>query len=604
MGVTDGVRASVDAGVMEIVLNNPPSNAIEAAQRQALIALLAAPPAEVHAVMLRAEGRSFASDGALSAKDMAARPDLAALCRAVEDCTVPVFAVLQGLASGAGAELALACHARLATPTARLAFPAARLGLVCGAGGTQRLPRLIGAAQALRLMQGGAPVLAAEALALGLVDEVIEADSPEAALAMLRERLANRQASGQHPSARTAAQAEGRGFWQAISAARAALSQQQTTLTVEPLLIDCLEAALLLPYEQGLNYEATIAQETARTSEAAALIHLHLAEHRAAETPSALAKLPPNPVRRLAVAGGEPVLAGLLLTALSRGISVGVAERDRDRLVALLQAIAARQEAAVQAGTLTPAQRDADWARLTPVADLDAVGEADLVILGSDDLNLPASLRAKTVLMMGRAPLAEGALRLVVSGRVAELGLPVAAPAQPTAQALMFLRRLGLNVVLTGAQTPLGLAGRLSLAGGAAVQSLLRLGVAAEAVTEALSAFGQRLPPLHPPADVAAARAMAPSEIVQRWLSALANEGTRLLAAGMAQSPLDIDLVAVSGLGFPRAKGGPMHQAESRGLLILRRDLTQWGAEGDVWKPVPALDALVSAGRGFERITA
>ncbi len=284
--------------------------------------------------------------------------------------------------------------------------------------------------------------------------------------------------------------------------------------------------------------------------------------------------------------------------ALSRGLPVTVQDLDRARLVPMLEAIASRQEAAVQAGSLSPEQRDADWARLTPVNDATVLEQADLVIVAPDTA-IPSVRPAVPLLVMGRAELPKGALRLVLSGRVAELGLPSSCPAQPAAQALAFLRRLGLTVVLTGVQSPLGISGRLAGAGGAAMRSLLDSGVSADAIQSALRDFGLTATNLPTPETPPPPRRMAPDEILNRWLGALANEGARLLASGLALSPADIDLVAVLGLGLPPGSGGPMHAADQRGLMILRRDLTLWGDEAEVWKPVPALDALVSVGRGF-----
>ena len=160
---------------------------------------------------------------------------------------------------------------------------------------------------------------------------------------------------------------------------------------------------------------------------------------------------------------------------------------------------------------------------------------------------------------------------------------------------------MGLTVLPIGPQSPSGIVGRLGGAGGGALRAMLGMGVSDEAIGQALLAFGLRPPTLNPVEGVAP-RAMPPEEIVNRWLAALANEGVRLLSAGMAFSPLDVDLVAVAGMGFPRDKGGPLHQADQRGLLVVRRDLTLWADEGDVWKPLPAWDALVSLGRGFAGI--
>lgn len=591
--VENSVDVTVTGGVTDICLHRRSDGGwLDAAQRAGLLAAIEAVGADQTAIVLRAADRMLAAHadaGAdLPGADDVAQPSLARLCMAVEVSPVPVIVFMEGLVSGAAAELALAAQVRLATPATRLAFPAARLGRISGAGGTQRLPRLIGADYALRLLISGKPVAAPEALIIGLVDQVIEEATPE-------EALATAMALAQTLTLPPRAHPDGRAFLAAVKDVRAAAVPGSLSMA----LADCAEAALLLPAEQGYAFEAALALERDALPQTAAFAHLLQAERLAIRTPEPLRDVTTDPVEHPALVGASPQLSALALMTLARGLPVTVLEPDRERLVPMLQTIASRQEAAVQAGTLSAAQRDADWARLRPVADASGLEQADLVVVAAE--TPPPTLRRQVpLLVMGRGDLPAGAFRLVLSGRVAELGLPASCPAEPAAQAIGFLRRIGQTVVLIGPQSPMGISGRLAAASGAALRALMTSGVAPEAIYAALTGFGMVSPSLPKVEADAAPREMAADDIVSRWLGALANEGARLLASGLAMAASDIDLVAVHGLGLPAESGGPLHWADQRGLMILRRDLRIWGAEADVWAPVPALDTLVSAGRGFQ----
>ncbi|MFN3724504.1 MAG: enoyl-CoA hydratase-related protein [Paracoccaceae bacterium] len=579
----------------EICLSRRPDGGwLDAAHRAEVLAAVQAVDPRAAAVVLRAADRMMAAhpDAGpdLPAEDDATAPTLGTLCLAIEQCPAPVVAVLEGPVVGAASQIALAARARIASRAARIAFAEARLGRIAGAGGTQRLPRLIGAEHALRLLTTGKGVTATEALVIGLVDHVVQGESPDELLASARNWALAQMGSLR----RVSRLADGRAYLAAVKEARAAATPESLAMAVA----DCVEAALLLPVEQALAFEATLAAERDALPQTAALAHLMRAERAAAQTPAPLRAVKVAPVTRPALVGASPQLAALSLMALARGLRVTVLEPDRARLVPMLQSIASRQEAAVQAGSLSATQRDADWARLRPVVDGAELTQADLVIVAAEAAVPPVPATAP-LLVMGRADLPQGAFRLVLSGRVAELGLPPNCPVAPAAQALAFLRRIGQMVVLTGMQSPAGISGRLAGAGGAALRALIASGVAPGAIHSALTAFGATPPMVPKPEPGGPLRLMSADEIISRWLAALANEGARLLAVGLAQSALDVDLVAIHGLGLPAESGGPLHQADQRGLLILRRDLRLWGEEAEVWKPVSGLDALISSGRGF-----
>lgn len=595
MTVTNGINVTPTDAFAEIVVSRPvEGDWMGALQRRALVDALSGLDRETTFVLLRSADRHWARypDGGpdLPGEDDAATPTLADLCLAIDASPVPVCILLEGLVCGAGAELAIAAQARVATSAARIVFSAARLGRISGAGSTQRLPLAVGSEQALRLLIDARPVPAPEALAIGLVDTVVEGETAADCVAAAR-AWAQRHALR---SPRERGGQDGRSFLRAVKAVRATASEGSLAMA----LADCAEAALLLPLAQGLAFEATLAAERDSLPQTGALAHLIRAERSAAQIPEALQGVTPAPVTCPTWVGASPQGTALALMALVRGMPVQIWEPDRARLVALLQSIAARQEAAVQSGALTAAKRDADWSRLRTFSDATVLEGADLVLVAAET-PLPPVRAQVPLLVMGRGELPAGAFRLTISGRVAELGLPQPWSAAAAAQSLAFLRRLGQIVILTAQPSGPGIASRLAGAGGAALRAMHASGVRDEAILAALTEFGVASPRLPKTDARPEPRDMAPEEITRRWLAALANEGTRLLAEGVAQSAADIDLVAIHGLGLPAECGGPMYQADQRGLMILRRDLRLWAAEADVWEPVPALDRLVSVGRGF-----
>ena len=580
------MSADQDGGLLELALPGPsgaPALAIPDLRR-ALCAALADLPADVTQVLIRGEGALDGPDLPLAEEDEAPTPDV--LCAAVASAARPVAVLIEGTARGRGAALAVAAAWRLALPGAQLVFPEVLLGLLPGCDVSSRLPALVGAKAALRLLCSGAPIGAEEALALGLIDAVVaDRDAAVAQIAALA-------AAGRAPRA-----GHGREFLRQIAAARAALGAAPSPAA--RATIDCVEAAILLPAPQAASFARTRAAELAASPEAAALCHLAQAERRFQSLPFPPANGPALPA--LGVAGAEPAMAGLVVAALRAGAEVVVADPSAERLAAFLRLVALRQEEALRAGRITPEAREAEWARLTAAAEPAALEGAGVVVAATA-ADLPPPQPGQDRLIVGRAAAARPAEapRLTLAGRVAELGLPEGAP--PPHAAWAFLRGLGLWVVPTGPQVRSGVSGRLAGAAGQAALALLGLGVAPAAVAAALAGLGLRmaLPAPQEATDTAMARRTLPSaELHARILAAMANEGARLIQAGAIDSADAVDLVAVQGLGLGRSLGGPMHWADARGLLILRRDLMLWKDEGVIWAPSAGLDALVSRGRGF-----
>lgn len=577
-------------GVLLVTLDRPPGNALVPAVRARLMEILAEAPARgARAVVLCGAGRNFSAAASVDAGG--GLPSLAELCRAVEEAPLPVVAALNGAVIGPGAELALAAHARVAQADTRIAFPEVGLGLVPGGGATQRLPRLVGAAEALRMLLRAEPLAGAGALAAGLVDVLAEGDLTEAAVVQALSMPGPRPVCG-----RVEGLADVPAYLSAVAAARAEASRG--VLPAPPKIIDCVEAALVLPFENGLALEAVAREDLEDSEESRGLIAAALAERRAAALPPAVAAARPKAVARLGLAGAAPQMAPLALMSLAQGMTVAWADPDEARRTASLQWIAARLEAEVKAGRMAAAQRDADLARLAALADPAALTDCDLVIhdaAGDALVRLSRAMPAAPQLVTGGAEGATG-LSLAPSGRLAELSLPAEAGPAQVALAVQFLRRIGLVPVLEGKMPVLGR--RVAAAGRTALARLLAMGVPRRVLASTLDGFGHAMPELADPAEPAPMRAMAEEEVLNRWLGAMANEGLRLLDSRVALRPSDIDLVLVAGFGFPRWRGGPMHHAARRGLMVLRRDLRVWAAEdAALWSPHPLIDRLIAEGR-------
>lgn len=603
------VRQHRVGAVLALIIDSPPVNALGQAVRAGLLGGIAAAEADadIGAVVIRATGRMFSAGADIAEFSQPPRqPLLADVCDRIEACSKPVVAALHGSVLGGGLELALAAQVRVAlATTVRLGFPEVGLGILPGAGGTQRLPRLIGAEAALRLMLTGRPISAAEALAMGLLDRVVD-DGLEVAALAAAEAAMTGGAAVVPTRARRDGMRDPLAYQAAVAAARQSL--HDTRLPGPARIIDCVEAAQLLPFEQGQIFERAAYAELLATPEAVALHHAFLAERRLARMPEA--GVVPRKLRALAVIGAAA--ADTVLELLQAGYPVVLVDADRAALVAALELVAAWQEAAVQAGRLSPEARDADWARLTPaLAGGGALAEADMVLAADGEALAQAARVTQPGTVLVRlgpgggvaGPRAADMLGLQFApagGRLAEVIVwPDSAP-DAVATVLALLRQLRRRAARV--QAPGDIGGQVMAAGRAAAAHLAAdAGLAPEALAAALAGFG--LPELVPDVVAAEKPPVGAQAIVNRVLAAMANAGARLVGQGAVLRPSDIDMAVILGHGFPRWQGGPMFWADRCGLLVLRRDLRAWADEApEIWGVAPLIDALISLGRGFDAL--
>ncbi|MGL4311198.1 MAG: enoyl-CoA hydratase-related protein [Paracoccaceae bacterium] len=371
-----------DEGVMLLVMVGPRRNRLVAHLRGALIAALgrASGSARVRAIVVCGKGVDFSEGaGQALAAGSDSDPGLDRVTQAIAGCTKPVVAALQGAVLDGGLELALAADARIASPDARIGFPASRRDLLPQAGGGQRLARLVGAENALRILLTGVPVSGTTARALGLVDELAEGDVTRAAMdcALLLAEAAGKGIRLQRPMPWAG---DGRAFEKVIATARAGLAQPSAGSAVASRIVDCVESALLLPEELAMMRERSAYEDCLGDAGAAGLCHLAEATE-AAEVLATGARVGAVPVpQQIAVVGSGAAAADLAGALLEAGCEVLLVERDIAAMTAGLKRIATRQEIAVQNRALDPVERDARWARLSAATDMSGLANIALAI--------------------------------------------------------------------------------------------------------------------------------------------------------------------------------------------------------------------------------
>lgn len=371
----DVVRYERVGQVAVITIDNPPVNALGVRVRGGLVAAVARFAAEDDATIaiLLGAGRLFVGGADISEFG---KPPLAPLLpqviAGIEACPKPVVAALHGTALGGGLELALGCHYRLAMPGTRLGLPEVTLGLLPGAGGTQRVTRVAGVARAIELIAGGAPVTEAVALEMGVIDRIGAGDLRQAALDYAAEVLA---AGGGPRRIRDLAPPAPDPV--AVQAARA---RYQRGLPAPRQIVEAIEAATRLTFDEGLAVERRLFVDLMATPERAGLVHAFFAERRVTSLPG-LAGIIPRPVTRIGVIGGGTMGAGIATAALIAGCHVILVERDGAALDRARATIDGNLGAAVKRGKLSEVARQAilaDMVRFT--TEYGDLAEVDLAI--------------------------------------------------------------------------------------------------------------------------------------------------------------------------------------------------------------------------------
>jgi 3-hydroxyacyl-CoA dehydrogenase len=687
------VRLDRDGDVALLIAHNPPVNTITAQVRAdlhtALIELGRAK--DVLAVVLMCEGGTFFSGADIG--EFAGPPkeeEYRTLFNMFEALEIPAIAAMHGTVMGGGLEIALACHFRIAAPTARFGMPEVTLGIIPGAGGTQRMPRLIGAENTLDLILSARPVDAAQARELGFIDAVIEGDLRNAAREYTRDLLAQGAAPRRtgamivDPSSATPEM-----FARMMQQARKLYPNRTAGLTV----VDAVRAASTMPLAQGLEYETRRVNECKQTVESKGAVHAFFAERETRRVPGLSADVAARPVKSAGVIGAGTMGCGIAICFANAGIPVTLLDANPQALEHGLGMLDKTYQSMVERGRLDPSAKAQRMALIRPSLAYEDARDADVVIEAVfENMELKRSIFAMLDrVMKPGAVLATNTSTLDIEEIASAtrrpqdvIGMHFFSPANvmPLLEVVRTRRtspstiRTVMDLAKPLRKTPVlarvcyGFIGNRMMEGYAREAERMTLeGATPREIDTALEEWGMAMGILavfdmagidvgvnvhkanaaqYPPdptyyqADFALyeagrlgqksgrgyyryeagqrariddpdataileararrlgveRRAHSKTEIVERCLYPLLNEGMRILEEGVALRASDIDVVWTAGYGFPRYRGGPMFYADTIGLPALLDGLRKYERLfGPMhWQPAPLLVHLVNEG--------
>ena len=691
--------------VAVLTIDNPPVNALGAGVWEAIDENVARANADaaVDAIVLIGAGSTFIAGADINIfKMLKTRDDSMkrsagthALLRRLEDSGKPLVAAIHGQAFGGGLEVAMACHYRVAAKDAKVGQPEVLLGIIPGAGGTQRLPRLAGVPTAIAMCTDGKPIAAGKARAAGIVDDIVDGDLRQGAVAFAKARAAAGERRKTRDIAVTADQAAA--GVAACEQARAALAKTARGARAPVAAVEGIAAGLQLGFDQGSVRERELFAECVVSTESKAMRHLFFAEREAAKVPDVPKDTPTLDIRRAAVVGAGTMGGGIAMSYANAGIPVLLKEVDDAALQRGLATIRKNYEVTMSKGKITAEQLEKTMALITPTTSYDGFDQVDIVV---EAVFEHMDLKKTTFAELGRVTrpdcvLASNTSTLNVDEFASSSGRPTQvighhffSPAnvmklleivrgrqtskEVIATSVKLGKRIGkvpvvvgncfgfvanrmlayymreayllleegasvaqIDTVLTDFGMPVGPFGMQDIAGidvGARIRQYLKsIGqTRAEGPQSAvpdrlfeMGRYGQKTgagwykyeagsrkgipdPLVDDIAKEEAAkrgvtrRAVADDEILARIMTALANEGARVLEDGFATRAGDIDVIYSYGFGFPRHRGGPMFYAETVGLpTVLARVKEYRSRFGDYWQPAPLLEKLVAEGRGF-----
>jgi 3-hydroxyacyl-CoA dehydrogenase len=362
------------------VVDRPPVNAADASVRAGLRDGVRRAQSDdaAKAVLIACAGRTFISGADLGElQGTIGEPNFNEVLAEIEASAKPVVASLHGTALGGGLETAMACHYRCAVPSARMGLPEITLGIIPGAGGTQRMPRLVGARAALEHLLKGAPIGAEDAKTIGLVDEIVDGDPIEAGLGYAKRLLAN----GAGPRRTSERSVERAGFDEkGIAEAVAANARGLKGRTTQNLVIEALRAAVENPFTDGLAVEAELADASLKSAEGRALIHVFFAEREAAKIPGLPADVKGKEIRKAAVVGAGTMGGGIAMALADSGVPVVLIEAKQEFLDRGLKTMRGNYDVSIKRGRLTAADVERRMGLVTPTLDTSQAADVDVVI--------------------------------------------------------------------------------------------------------------------------------------------------------------------------------------------------------------------------------
>jgi len=546
------VRQEVDCGVAVLTLANPPVNALGAALRAALDGALeqAIANESVRAIVLAAEGKVFVGGADITEFGKPQQPpSLPDILDRLDASPKPVVAAINGVALGGGLELAMACHGRVAAPTAKLGLPEIKLGIIPGAGGTQRLPRLIGPDAAFPMMLTGEPVSAEKAASLGIVDAVVLGDLVAAA----RTRALEIADSGRLPRVRDRSDKltpEAREKYETLAAEATKRDPDATNVHA---LVRAVRAGLEQDFDSAEAVERAEFRTLVEDPRSKALRYAFFAEREAARVPGLPKDTPRRPIHTAAVIGAGTMGGGIAMCFANAGIPVTVIETEAGALGRGLDRVKGLYAGSAKRGSITQAQRDERIGRITGAIGLENAKAADIVIEAAfEDMGVKREIFSKLDI--------------------------VAKPGAILASNTSYLDVNAIAAVTNRPQDVLG----LHFFSPANVMRLVEVVRAEKTAPDVLATaldLGKRLNKL--PVTVGVCFGFVGNRMLERRSRA----GERLLLEGAL--PHEVD-AAVTGFGF---RMGPFAMADLAGLDI------GWRSRKDFGGRAPVADSLAEQGR-------
>ncbi len=688
-----------------VTIDNPPVNALGHAVRSGLAKTIKQAEGDpaVSAILITCKGRTFFAGADIKEFGKPPQdPHLPDLVNDIEACTKPVIAAIHGTALGGGLEVALACHYRIALTAAKLGLPEVLLGILPGAGGTQRLPRLVGAQKALQMITTGRPIKAEEALNIGLVDQVFEG-SDDVAARQAGLAFASKIIDAAMPIRRTGQQSDKIKSDPELPEVlfenfRATLAKKARGMIAPFKCVDAVEAALTLPLKEGLARERQLFQECMASPQREGMIHAFFGE-RAVGKVKEMTTGTARDINKVGVIGGGTMGAGISVALMQSGIGVVMVERDQAAAHAGQANVERILDGGVQRGKLTEDQKAAMLSGLYEVSDnYDGIADVDLVIEAAfEDMEVKKQIFTKldqickpgTIMASNTSYLDINQIAATTSRPQDVLGLHFFSPAnlmrllevvvadKTSADAVVsgFALAKKMNKIAVRAGVCDGFIGNRILSTYLKCADYMVLdGVSPYDIDKVLVAFGYPMGPFavsdlagldigwatrkrraatrDPKARYAefadriceqgwfgrktgkgyyiydenqrptgpnpavmefieaerrekgyADKKISEEEIIRRYLAAMINEGAKELQEGIAQRPIDIDMVFVSGYGFPRYRGGPMKYGDMYGLDKIVADMKSFSVSDEkFWKPSQLLLDLVADNKKFESL--
>ncbi len=697
-------RYEVRDQVAVITLDNPPVNGLGHATRKALAEGVNAAQADpaVTAIVITGAGKAF-SGGAdikeFNTPAMGAEPSLHSLIKLLEACDKPVVAAIHSVCMGGGLELSLGCHYRVAAPGTQVALPEVKLGLLPGAGGTQRLPRVLGVENALNMIVSGEPVKS-EMLAMApgqklfdrLIDKDSEGDLMAGALAFAKEVAAVRplplvrDLKAKHPNADA--------YFQF---ARNTVGTMAKNFPAPLKCLECVAASVKLGMDAGLAFEREQFLALMMTPESKALRHAFFGERAAAKIPDVPDSTPQRTIAQVAVIGAGTMGGGIAMNFLNAGVPVVMLEMKQDALDRGVATIRKNYDNQVKKGKLKQDKLDARMALLSTTLNYADIGHADLVIEAVfEDMGvkervfktLDEVMKPGAILASNTSTLDVNAIAGFTKRPQDVVGMHFFSPAnvmkllevvrgEHTAKDVLatvmgVAKKIRKTAVVSGVCDGF-IGNRMIEQYGRQGGFLLEEGCTPAQVDKAIEKFGFAMGPFrmgdlagndigwairkrryvekpgmrysktadllcemgrygqktgagwydyvpgkrdaipnaavvkmiedHRAALGIAPRQISDDEIVHRLVYSLVNEGAKILEEGIASKASDIDMVYLTGYGFPLFRGGPMCYADTQGLFNVVQTMKRFAKnpldDASFWQPAPLLARLAAEGKSF-----